>query len=215
MRLDKVKRQARKEAWYDKPGEKPTLNPFKRSRTIQWTGGSREHLNEDLDLEAGNGFRSAPPTHTPTQRTEDTEERSADASRALDKEMPRGVEDANARTSDPSSHTIAQTLSATSNTARPVSAEHKARRRFLSKFRKNGGNSEKQETDDTMRTDTSRSEKKSLGPPKYTVGNQLRGTLFNSWINVLILCAPLGIILNYTNVQPVSCDTLGTVRQHI
>jgi Ca2+:H+ antiporter len=32
---------------------------------------------------------------------------------------------------------------------------------------------------------------------KFTVGNQIRRTLFNSWLNILILAAPAGIVMNY------------------
>jgi Ca2+:H+ antiporter len=35
----------------------------------------------------------------------------------------------------------------------------------------------------------------------FTVRNQLGATIFNSWINILILAAPVGIALNYTNVS--------------
>jgi Ca2+:H+ antiporter len=39
---------------------------------------------------------------------------------------------------------------------------------------------------------------KSVQPKEpFTVGNQLRRTLLNSWINVLLVCAPVGIALNY------------------
>jgi Ca2+:H+ antiporter len=38
----------------------------------------------------------------------------------------------------------------------------------------------------------------------FTVGNQIRRTLLNSWINVLLLAAPVGIALNYVpNVSKV------------
>ena len=32
---------------------------------------------------------------------------------------------------------------------------------------------------------------------KYTVWSQIRGTLFNSWINVLLIAVPVGIALNF------------------
>lgn len=39
---------------------------------------------------------------------------------------------------------------------------------------------------------------KSVQPKEpYTVGNQLRRTLLNSWINVLLVAAPVGIALNF------------------
>lgn len=45
-------------------------------------------------------------------------------------------------------------------------------------------------------TDDSKSKK------KFTFASQLRATVFNSWINILILAAPVGIALHYTNQTP-------------
>ncbi|KAI9822956.1 MAG: hypothetical protein M1826_000338 [Phylliscum demangeonii] len=38
---------------------------------------------------------------------------------------------------------------------------------------------------------------------RYTLGNQLKETVFNSWINVLLIAVPTGIALNYAHVNPV------------
>ncbi|KKY13710.1 putative calcium proton exchanger [Phaeomoniella chlamydospora] len=37
--------------------------------------------------------------------------------------------------------------------------------------------------------------------PKYTFANQIRATLLNSWINVLLVAVPVGIALNFTDVN--------------
>ncbi|THC99366.1 hypothetical protein EYZ11_001178 [Aspergillus tanneri] len=39
---------------------------------------------------------------------------------------------------------------------------------------------------------------------KFTLVGQLKATVFNSWVNVLILAAPVGIALNYVDVDPVA-----------
>lgn len=39
------------------------------------------------------------------------------------------------------------------------------------------------------------------GKPNFTVASQLRATIFNSWINVLLVLVPVGIALNYTSVS--------------
>ncbi|EED21985.1 conserved hypothetical protein [Talaromyces stipitatus ATCC 10500] len=39
------------------------------------------------------------------------------------------------------------------------------------------------------------------GKPKFTVASQLRATVFNSWINLLLFLVPVGIALNYTSVS--------------
>ena len=38
---------------------------------------------------------------------------------------------------------------------------------------------------------------------KFTVGSQLRATLFNSWINLLLVFVPVGIALHYAGIKPV------------
>jgi hypothetical protein len=39
---------------------------------------------------------------------------------------------------------------------------------------------------------------------KFTVANQLRATIFNSWINILLIAAPVGIALHFVNVSQVA-----------
>ena len=38
---------------------------------------------------------------------------------------------------------------------------------------------------------------------KFTIASQIRGTLLNSWINVLLVFVPVGIALHYLHVKPV------------
>lgn len=45
---------------------------------------------------------------------------------------------------------------------------------------------------------------KSVEAPKFTVASQLRATILNSWINVLILAAPAGIALHVVNANPIA-----------
>lgn len=48
------------------------------------------------------------------------------------------------------------------------------------------------------------SKKKKFANKKYTLKGQLRATIFGSWINILLICVPVGIALNYTNVNGVA-----------
>ncbi|KAJ5195304.1 uncharacterized protein N7498_008742 [Penicillium cinerascens] len=45
---------------------------------------------------------------------------------------------------------------------------------------------------------------KSIDGPKFTVASQLRATILNSWINVLILAAPAGIALHVVKANPIA-----------
>jgi Ca2+:H+ antiporter len=38
----------------------------------------------------------------------------------------------------------------------------------------------------------------------FTVGSQLQATIFNSWINVLLLAAPVGIAIHFVNINPMA-----------
>jgi Ca2+:H+ antiporter len=84
---------------------------------------------------------------------------------------------------------------------RVPSEETKARRRFLSRFK--GGRSESHDSEYTEKPKKKRAwyKGKILKHKPFTVRNQLGATIFNSWINILLLCAPIGIALNYAGVD--------------
>lgn len=53
---------------------------------------------------------------------------------------------------------------------------------------------------DTLTT-TRSAESSTRQKPRFTVGSQLRATILNSWINLLLVCVPAGIAINYTSVS--------------
>lgn len=77
-----------------------------------------------------------------------------------------------------------------SSTGRPRSVEQQARRRFLDKFRKR-----KDKEADVPEASSGKHN-------KFTFGNQLKASIFNSWINLLLLAAPVGIALHFVEVSP-------------
>jgi Ca2+:H+ antiporter len=83
---------------------------------------------------------------------------------------------------------------------RPRSDEEKARRRFLSNWRKGGQKSKDAEKEKKPRKKPWYKGKEIPHQP-FTVRNQLQRTIFNSWINLLLICAPVGIGLNYAGVN--------------
>ncbi|CAL5874993.1 uncharacterized protein PFLUO_LOCUS9296 [Penicillium psychrofluorescens] len=52
--------------------------------------------------------------------------------------------------------------------------------------------------------DDASSEVDKPAPQKYTLGSQLKATVFNSWINVLFIAAPVGIALHFVKVNPIA-----------
>ena len=48
-------------------------------------------------------------------------------------------------------------------------------------------------------------------PHLYSLANQLRATVFNSWLNVLLIFSPIGTALNYANVTPTAVFIINLV----
>lgn len=195
--LDAIKRQARKEAWYS-----DSWNPFgKTMRSSTWS--SNPHQS---DVEARGGI-SGEPIHTvqtePTHSrgiSDDTDDTYQRRSKDNEFEMTAG----NGSGSGSGSHgkereADSEETAVDRQSTRPPSQEEKARRRFVSKFWKKGDKGRNTNSSD----ETEKPKKqpwykgKELKHKPFTVKNQLQHTIFNSWINILLLAAPVGIALNF------------------
>lgn len=78
--------------------------------------------------------------------------------------------------------------------SRQPSVEEKARRRFLDRFTKKG----REEVDGEEKKKKGGIFKgKDIKHAPFTLRSQLQNTIFNSWINILLIAAPVGIALNY------------------
>ncbi|KAL3423952.1 calcium/proton exchanger [Phlyctema vagabunda] len=181
-----IKRAARKEAWYS-----DSYNPFRKTTRSSTWGPTRED-----DLETGDALASGGPvSHSitaPESSWRANEANGSESTKAEEKEMVNlDAATPGGRPSDPESGSTVVDRQSTRG-SRPVSAEEKARYRFLSKFRK--GNKNTVEKEDKPK-------KKQLNHKPFTLRNQLQATIFNSWINILILAAPVGIGLNYAGVN--------------
>lgn len=89
---------------------------------------------------------------------------------------------------------------------RPPSEEQKARSRFIARFRKHKVRSDKEEeaqTTDLVAEEPPKA-KKGVKHKPFTVGNQLRATIFNSWLNILLLAVPAGFVVNYLRLDPIA-----------
>ena len=83
--------------------------------------------------------------------------------------------------------------------------EGKPRRRFTKKFPFVSKSNAEGGADNARDRKKSRKRSTLFGKEdhKFTVASQLRATLFNSWINVLLVFVPVGIAVNFTNIPPV------------
>jgi Ca2+:H+ antiporter len=86
------------------------------------------------------------------------------------------------------------------STGRPPSEEVKARRRFLARFRKKGG----EEPPHVMTGEMPPNTDDPPEPKQFTIGNQLRATIFNSPLNILLLAVPAGFVVNYLHLNPIA-----------
>ncbi|GES64393.1 sodium/calcium transporter [Aspergillus terreus] len=193
------RRHARNLAWYDEEGEPSSHNPFKKFR-------ARPRRSSSIHLES----RLAP------VRTAGDVPSSEERRRRRD--MTEGLSGPEHSLSFPpeSAGTDRASQLESSDRAGPVPSLHSTDpinvsaqdasddQPGLPRKRKTlNGKADDQSMDDyTM--NGGGEDKDLMEKPKFTVANQIKATIFNSWMNVLILAAPVGIALNYVNVSPVA-----------
>lgn len=195
--IDKIKRQAHREAWYGN-----SSNPFRRTRT--WTPvGDEEALTEPRDVrdvERISSITSEPmPERQPFSGNGDAISPNSLEPRSIDGKLEmtsgRGDGPRQERSSE-------KTAVDSQSTGRPPSEEQNVRQRLIAIFQKNKGD-EKDQSRATTGLSKATS-KKSRKHKRFTLGSQLKATIFNSWINVLLLAAPAGIALHFVNISPVA-----------
>jgi Ca2+:H+ antiporter len=198
--IDQIKRAARKEAWYS-----DSFNPFRKTmRAHTWTGNPNVRTDPELGhagYAGGEGtsplsnVATEPTPESPRHTKPDHDNEIRDESRAGDDEVTKAGS-SNGRPSDPDSEATVVDRSST----RPRSQEERARHRFLAKFRK-GNKGEKESEDEDKPKKQPWYKGKDIPHQPFTLRNQLERTIFNSWVNVLLIAAPVGIGINYAGVN--------------
>ncbi|KAH7409733.1 Sodium/calcium exchanger protein-domain-containing protein [Cadophora sp. MPI-SDFR-AT-0126] len=199
--MHSIKRQARKEAWYS-----DSWNPFRKTgRAKTWTpsgndleAGQRQRRPDDMDEAPLSAVQTEPAFHS-QQFREGTEERPR-TSKDNEYEMTTASSsNGKAREAADSEETAVDRTS-----TRPRSQEEKARKRFLSRFSKQNKakvpEGEGQEQEEEKKRPWYKGKVLPHKEP-FTLRNQIQRTIFNSWINLLLLAAPIGIALNYAGVD--------------
>jgi Ca2+:H+ antiporter len=196
MTLDTIKRQARREAW-----KNDSYNPFaKMNRTSTWSQPSRP-AGAERDVERGDGVNlghvlTEPIPESPTRNGSQNEETENESK--PEEEEGRGAENSNnSRPSDPESETTIVDRAST----RPRSNEEKARKRFLSRFSKDKALESPVDAEEEKPKKNPWYKGKDVPHAPFTVRNQIQATIFNSYINILLLAAPIGIGLNYAGIS--------------
>ncbi|WEW57743.1 hypothetical protein PRK78_003210 [Emydomyces testavorans] len=190
------RRRARNLAWYDEDGEPPSRNPFRKFRarpSVPRTDSLAVRSEADaMSMEEYNrrenmidGTRR-PPAHADTVPAPST----------------AGTDGTHTNGGGFGKLAGAESIDSALPLRRPETEDislsgQSIRRRTTTKSEQNGASS-----DATSEDPEALGEKKEH-KQKYTFVGQLKATLLNSWINVLLLAAPAGIIVGHLKVDPV------------
>lgn len=176
MALDIYRRQARNLAWYDQDGEVPSHNPFKKFRRTPRRRASIQLEEQGASVSGGQENKK--------------DIANTEASGAFPPEPAGSDQNANGPvplTQSESPVNIPRELPfEVDENGRP---RNRKERGFLARFKRS---SEEQEPDDSKPVEEK---------PKFTVASQIRATVFNSWINILIVAAPVGSMLFFLWMQ--------------
>lgn len=190
--IDTMKRQARKEAWYG-----DSYNPFRKTvRSSTWTSPSKAK-GADRDLEGADGVEDSAPLSA-VQTEPIYESAPYGSSREKPDEVEMTGADSRGRSSDPASEVTGTTMIEKTSTRQSVPA---AKGGLFSRFKKHGKKEESVVEADDAPKKRPWYKGKILKHKPYTVRNQLGATIFNSWVNILLLAAPVGIAVNYAGVD--------------
>jgi Ca2+:H+ antiporter len=190
--IDSIKRAARKEAWYG-----DSYNPFRKVRSSTW-GTQRDEEQAD----GRNNLSQVQTEPLPESPQFDV----APEAPGL---TPSATEPtmSTARTSEPGSGT---TSAEKESVSIPAVGEEEARqegakprRRFVPGFlqRTREESSEEAGGEQEEQKRPWYKGKKLYHSEPFTIRNQLERTIFNSWVNILLLAAPVGIAVNYAGID--------------
>jgi Ca2+:H+ antiporter len=204
--IDSIKRAARKEAWYS-----DSWNPFRKNmrRSSTWTTSSEPIREKDIEAGRGDrggireedegtspltGIQTEPVFHSPGFSSS-----SDNGARRGSKENEASMTGASTINGKATREAESEETAVERRSSRQSTGEEKARQRFVAKFFKHEKEPEPEDDDRPKKRPWYTG--KILKHKPYTVKNQLQATIFNSWINILLLAAPVGIGLNYAGID--------------
>ena len=224
LTTDKYRAAAKQAAWYtDSDDPNPNYNPFGKTRSrpkdsrqadeengLQPPGNrSESDLTPSIELlrQHQNQQDIQHPKHADTMPSSSQPSSSGPSSGKSPVERQSSVKDfSRDHEKSEKSQDSGTTESTTVLGSDPRSEvkEGKPRRRFTKKFpfvsKPKGNDGDNLEGAKKTRTRSSLWGKETQ---KFTAASQLRATLFNSWINVLLIFVPVGIAVNFTNIPKV------------
>ena len=179
METDKIKATARRSAWYgDDEDDTPNYNPFRKINSK-----IRKPPVGDLENPSSSAAPSEP---NDVSETLPGQPDSSGGAGDIEKENVSG---SRKESSQDSGASTGEALMGADGLKQRKSG-------FMSKIHG------KKNNENGAALGSSQSKSSKTGP-HFTVGNQIRGTIFNSWINVLLVLVPVGIALKYAKIDPV------------
>ncbi|KAG4024986.1 hypothetical protein MFRU_075g00080 [Monilinia fructicola] len=190
--LYNTKRAARQEAWH---GPGTAWNPF--SKTTRRSSTFPTQLRDEESLGGLEESRLKTINTENGPRSSASQAPFANQGAVEMQDFEKTTTNNDGRPSDPSTE---ETIIGRQSSRQP-STEEKARRRFLSRWTKK----EREQVDgEEKKKKGGIFRGKDLKHEPFTVRNQLKNTIFNSWINVLLIAAPVGIAINYAGVNRIA-----------
>jgi Ca2+:H+ antiporter len=205
MSIDIYRRQARNLAWYDQDGEPSSHNPFKKFRRRPQRTNSVQledqaphsrslgdlRLSQDQRRRAEFNGDLEGPAYSGTFPPESAGSYEPAASNLSQEPINDTADKSTVRELDLEAEIEGNGTASVDTTG----TQARQRKGFFGKF----GHKKEQETSVPEPDD-----EKPLEGPKFTVASQIRATVFNSWINVLIIAAPVGIALHVVKANPIA-----------
>ena len=225
---DKYRAAAKQAAWYsDDDDPNPNYNPFRKTRSRPQVPGqadeekglqppptnrSESQLTHSVEIlrRSQNQEALQQPKHADTMPSSSQPSSSQHCSGKSPVDAQSSVKDFNPEQEKDLSreHEKSQDSGTTESDTvvpsdfQPEVKEEKPRRRFTKKF-PFVSKSKKEEDGEDLQKKRKGSSLWGKETQKFTAASQLRATLFNSWINVLLIFVPIGIAVNFANVPKV------------
>ncbi|KAL8692612.1 MAG: hypothetical protein Q9218_002399 [Villophora microphyllina] len=211
--MHKTRREARQHAWYQEEGGPPNFNPFGkiRARRRDMTDNDEENAHRTRTNQSDNQVVTSIEINRRSQNRDDfpgpphSSSMPAQAKTTAFPSANGGIDyPAETEKSDDSGPAMSNTVIPEDEPINVVTKpeEEKARKRKFAGVmaRLHKGNSNDEGNDRIEHTSSTQSK-----PPKqkFTFGGQLKATLFNSPINILLVMVPVGIGVHFSKVSPI------------
>ena len=212
---DKYRAAAKQAAWYtEQDDENPNYNPFRKIRTrvkdpnqVDEENGLQPPLANcsESDVTSSIELRRKSQTIETLMQPKHADTMPSSSQHSSGKSPVEGAPSVKDFSRDhEKSEDSGTTESSTGVASEPKFEEKKPkpRRRFTKKFPYVSQPKREEDGEEVKKTRT-RSGIWAKDTQKFTAVSQFRATLFNSWINVLLVFVPIGIAVNFANVPKV------------